>query len=152
MVSDWIQGPNLPFPSSAPSFQSEMSRSIVFSQRSAPGGEVPGERKGPTLLMRLRQAIRQRHYSRRTEETYVGWVKRFVAFHGRRHPAELGRRGKQFPVAPCFGPPCQRLNPEPGAECLAVSVPCCIGQGSWRAAQPGLCKAVQAAACCSDAG
>jgi len=40
--------------------------------------------------MRLRQAIRQRHYSRRTEETYVGWVKRFVAFHGRRHPAELG--------------------------------------------------------------
>ncbi|MCH7475546.1 MAG: phage integrase N-terminal SAM-like domain-containing protein, partial [Gemmatimonadetes bacterium] len=67
-----------------------MSRSIVFDQRSAPGGEVPGERKGPTLLMRLRQAIRQRHYSRRTEETYVGWVKRFVAFHGRRHPAELG--------------------------------------------------------------
>ncbi len=67
-----------------------MSRSIVSNQRSAPGGEVLGERKGPTLLMRLRQAIRQRHYSRRTEETYVGWVKRFVAFHGRRHPAELG--------------------------------------------------------------
>ena len=67
-----------------------MSRSIVSNQRSSPGGEVPGERKAPTLLMRLRQAIRQRHYSRRTEETYVGWVKRFVAFHGRRHPAELG--------------------------------------------------------------
>lgn len=67
-----------------------MSHSIVSNQRSSPGGEVHGERKAPTLLMRLRQAIRQRHYSRRTEKTYVGWVKRFVAFHGRRHPAELG--------------------------------------------------------------
>ena len=31
-----------------------------------------------------------RHYSGRTEEAYVLWVRRFVAFHGRRHPAELG--------------------------------------------------------------
>jgi site-specific recombinase XerD len=30
------------------------------------------------------------HYSRRTEEVYVGWVRRFVVFHQRRHPAELG--------------------------------------------------------------
>src|SRR3989449_9630422 len=43
-----------------------------------------------TLLGRLRAAVRARHYSPRTEESYVGWVKRFVVFHGRRHPDGLG--------------------------------------------------------------
>lgn len=43
-----------------------------------------------TLLGRVRAAVRARHYSPRTEESYVGWVKRFVIFHGRRHPDEMG--------------------------------------------------------------
>jgi len=42
------------------------------------------------LLADLRRAIRLKHYGPRTEEAYVGWVKRFVRFHGLRHPAELG--------------------------------------------------------------
>jgi integron integrase len=42
------------------------------------------------LLGRLRAVVRARHYSPRTEESYVGWVKRFVEFHGRRHPREMG--------------------------------------------------------------
>ncbi|HXW96505.1 MAG TPA: integron integrase [Gemmatimonadales bacterium] len=42
------------------------------------------------LLDRVRQAVRLRHYSRRTEQAYVRWVLRFVLFHGKRHPAELG--------------------------------------------------------------
>jgi integron integrase len=42
------------------------------------------------LLARVRQALRLRHYSRRTEEVYVGWVRRFVRFAGSRHPRELG--------------------------------------------------------------
>jgi len=42
------------------------------------------------LLGRLRAAVRARHYSARTEESYVGWAKRFVVFHGRRHPEALG--------------------------------------------------------------
>ena len=46
---------------------------------------------GDTLLGRLRQEIRRRNYSRRTEEAYVGWVKRFVRHHDRRHPREMGR-------------------------------------------------------------
>lgn len=49
-----------------------------------------GEHKPPRLLDRLRIAIRSRHYSIRTEEAYVGWVRRFVVFHGKRHPAEMG--------------------------------------------------------------
>src|SRR6266850_5303419 len=43
-----------------------------------------------TLLGRLRAAVRARHYSPRTEESYVGWARRFVVFHGRRHPDQLG--------------------------------------------------------------
>ena len=50
----------------------------------------PNPRAGPRLLDRVRQAIRVRHYSRKTEKAYVGWIKRFVIFHGRRHPAEMG--------------------------------------------------------------
>jgi len=42
------------------------------------------------LLGRLRAAVRARHYSARTEESYVGWAKRFEVFHGRRHPEGLG--------------------------------------------------------------
>ena len=45
----------------------------------------------PRLLERVHQAIRVRHYSRRTEEAYVAWVRRFVIFHDRRHPRDLGQ-------------------------------------------------------------
>jgi integron integrase len=44
----------------------------------------------PRLLDRVREAIRARHYSRRTEKAYVGWIKRYIFFHGKRHPAEMG--------------------------------------------------------------
>ncbi len=45
------------------------------------GGRVPwvGQESGPT-----------RHYSRRTEKAYVHWTKRYIFFHGKRHPAEMG--------------------------------------------------------------
>jgi integron integrase len=43
----------------------------------------------PKLLDRLRAALRVRHYSRRTEMAYVHWTRRFVLFHGTRHPAEM---------------------------------------------------------------
>ena len=51
------------------------------------GSSRPGS---PRLLDRLRAAIRVRHYSRRTETAYVGWVRRYIHFHGIRHPDELG--------------------------------------------------------------
>jgi hypothetical protein len=43
----------------------------------------------PKLLDRVREAIRTRHYSRRTETAYVAWIRRFIVFHGKRHPREL---------------------------------------------------------------
>ena len=52
----------------------------------------PGAAPRPAfrLLDHVREAIRVRHYSPRTEEAYVGWIRRFIRFHGRRHPRELG--------------------------------------------------------------
>ncbi len=44
----------------------------------------------PRLLDQLRDRIRLKHYSRRTEQAYVQWVKRYVYFHRKRHPAEMG--------------------------------------------------------------
>lgn len=43
----------------------------------------------PKLLDQVRLAIRTHHYSLRTEDAYVGWIKRFIFFHGKRHPAEM---------------------------------------------------------------
>jgi integrase len=45
----------------------------------------------PRLLDRLRAAIPVRHLSIRTEKTYVEWVRRYILFHGKRHPAEMGK-------------------------------------------------------------
>jgi integron integrase len=44
----------------------------------------------PKLLDRVRAAVRTRHYSSRTEETYLSWIKRFIFFHNKRHPAAMG--------------------------------------------------------------
>jgi len=54
--------------------------------RETPAREYPR----PRLLDRVRDAIRARHYSRSTEKTYVHWIKRYIFFHGKRHPAEMG--------------------------------------------------------------
>jgi len=43
----------------------------------------------PRLLDQVREAIRVRHYSYRTEQQYVAWIRRYILFHGRRHPRDL---------------------------------------------------------------
>jgi integron integrase len=50
---------------------------------------APVPREQPRLLDRLREAVRVRHYSRRTEEAYVMWIRPFILFHGKRHPSEM---------------------------------------------------------------
>src|SRR5881628_1950641 len=52
--------------------------------------ETPTAYPKPRLLDRVRDAIRARHDSRRTEDAYVGWIRRYILFHGKRHPAEMG--------------------------------------------------------------
>jgi integron integrase len=50
---------------------------------------APAAPAKPKLLDQVRQAIRRRHYSERTEKAYVHWIKRFIFFHNKRHPAEM---------------------------------------------------------------
>jgi integron integrase len=52
---------------------------------------APSEPPKPQLLDRVRATLRARHYSRRTEEAYVAWIRRYIFFfHAKRHPAEMG--------------------------------------------------------------
>jgi integron integrase len=45
----------------------------------------------PRLLDRVRGVLRRKHYSIRTERSYVDWIRRFILFHGRRHPSQMGK-------------------------------------------------------------
>ena len=63
-------------------------RGSVFTVHET-GAPVPPK---PHLLERVRAALRIRHYSRRTEKAYVAWIRRYILFHGKRHPVEMGRR------------------------------------------------------------
>src|SRR2546428_13392864 len=62
------------------------TRAAVFAVRETGPADAPK----PRLLDRVRDAIRARHYSRRTEKAYVAWIRRYIFFHGKRHPAEMG--------------------------------------------------------------
>jgi len=48
------------------------------------------EKRPKKLLDRVRDAIRRKHYSIRTEEAYVSWIKRYIFFHNKRHPKDMG--------------------------------------------------------------
>ncbi|HEY1077095.1 MAG TPA: integron integrase [Fontimonas sp.] len=61
------------------------------SQGSSQGAAAVDSSAGsPKLLEQVRNLIRMRHYSIRTEQTYLHWIKRFILFHGKRHPREMG--------------------------------------------------------------
>ena len=64
----------------------------ILGKPMTPLSHKPNENQPPKLLDQVRQAIRTRHYSLRTEEAYVGWVKRFVLFHHQRHPKDMGAK------------------------------------------------------------
>ena len=51
--------------------------------------------KTPKLLDRMRQVMRVKHYSLRTEKSYVYWVRRYIFFHNKRHPQEMGEKEVQ---------------------------------------------------------
>src|SRR5207249_11990120 len=51
---------------------------------------TPSSSAKPKLLDQVRQTIRTRHLSPHTEQAYVGWIKRFIFFHNKRHPTEMG--------------------------------------------------------------
>jgi len=59
-----------------------------FARSCAPSASAPR----PKLVDQVRQAIRARYDSLQTEQVYVAWIKRFIFFHGVRHPAEMGEQ------------------------------------------------------------
>ena len=46
--------------------------------------------KQPRLMDQVREAIRLRHYSLRTERAYLGWIRRYIYFHNKKHPDSMG--------------------------------------------------------------
>jgi integron integrase len=63
-----------------------LSRSIDRIDKSTLRQALP---RAPKLLVQVRYALRSRHYSKRTEASYVVWIKRYIFFHSLRHPAEM---------------------------------------------------------------
>ncbi len=55
----------------------------------SPQDQAPSQRR-PRLLDQVRHAARLRHMSPRTELSYVGWIRRFILFHDKRHPKDMG--------------------------------------------------------------
>ena len=51
---------------------------------------VTAPRGAPRLMQRVRERLRLKHYSLRTEQAYLGWVRRFILANGKRHPKEMG--------------------------------------------------------------
>ncbi len=59
--------------------------------------ETSPHNKQPKLLDRMSHILRKKHYKKRTEESYVSWVRRFIRFHKVRHPKDMGvREVEQF--------------------------------------------------------
>lgn len=54
------------------------------------GDPAPTPPRPPKLLERMRQHLRTRHYSIRTEQAYIDWARRFILFHDKRHPQDMG--------------------------------------------------------------
>ena len=71
------------------------SRPAVANPDAEPATGAPASTPAPAprLFDRLRGELRTRHYSLRTERAYVDWARRYILFHGKRHPRELGAAG-----------------------------------------------------------
>ena len=67
----------------------EPSGTLCLNQDAATPRAAQNDASKPRLLDQVRNAIRCRHYSIRTEQSYVDWVKRYIFFHGKRHPQDL---------------------------------------------------------------
>lgn len=67
-----------------------MGEASIHRAESQTSPAAVAARRAPKLLDRVRHVIRAKHYSRRTESAYVDWIRRFIIFHQKRHPSEMG--------------------------------------------------------------
>ncbi|HXS72655.1 MAG TPA: phage integrase N-terminal SAM-like domain-containing protein, partial [Rhodanobacteraceae bacterium] len=63
-----------------------------MSYHSANGGVKPAvaQSRSPRLVDEIRARLRLKHYSFRTEQAYIGWVRRYILASGKRHPRDMG--------------------------------------------------------------
>src|SRR5664279_728669 len=62
---------------------------IIPPLRPSPGQSAGLTATPPRFLDQVRESLRARHYSPRTEKAYVAWIRRFILFHGKRHPETM---------------------------------------------------------------
>jgi integron integrase len=66
-----------------------LNRDRISASQPALTANASSSSAKPKLLDQVRQAIRRRHYSDRTEKAYTHWIKRYIFFHNKRHPLEM---------------------------------------------------------------
>lgn len=92
----------------------------------------------PRLLEQVRNRIRARHMSLRTEKTYLQWIRRYVRLHRLKHPRELGRaQVEAFLTLLAVDGKVVGVHPEPGPCSVAVPVSARAGDRAAVARQPG---------------
>src|SRR5688500_8682843 len=70
-----------------PNIKSSSPSNVPSPGKSARPESAP---KGKKLLDQYSEFLRNRHYSLRTEKTYIGWVRQYILYHNKRHPREMG--------------------------------------------------------------
>ena len=91
----------------------------------------------PKLLSQARELMRYRHYSYRTEKSQVFWIKRFIHFHGLRHPSEMGREEVTTFLSHLAAETARlSLDAEPGTLFTPLPLPRCARQ-TFRLAHRG---------------
>jgi hypothetical protein len=86
---------------------------------------VPAKAKQnkPKLLDQVRDVVRRKHFSIRTEQVYVDWIRRFILFHDKRHPREMAEAEvTQFLTHLAREAGSGSFNSEPGTERFAFSL------------------------------
>ncbi len=82
--------------------------------------EIPPKKK---LLDQVRDAIRLKHYSYRTEESYVQWIRRYILFHNKRHPKDMAvPEIEAFLTHLAVTGNVRRRHPKPSLQCPAISL------------------------------
>ena len=83
--------------------------------------DMPAEK--PRLLTQVNGRMRARHLSPRTVQAYVGWIIRYIRYHGTRHPSELGETEiRRVSHLPGGGAACVAVDADAGAQCAGAVV------------------------------
>jgi len=82
-----------------------------------------GSQNKPRLLEQVRDVLRYLHYSYRTEQSYIHWIKRYIYFHNKKHPRDMGAdQIVEYLYLPCRQTKSITQHAKSGSQCLAISL------------------------------